>query len=171
MGATMKRAILLAAFVLGIGSSCAHAEEPKKEKPKQISVRQKFVPGSKPMAGESEYEGASCTALSEGGPGGPGRLFMMAHSGVGDTFPVREEKGPDLFEVAVVEGDDEHLVLEVRTKDKDAAQKIQLKRDKLESVQVAEIKYDFLFPTVSVAAFENEKPTTPKAMIIVTRPK
>ena len=167
----MKTAIILTVFMLGIVASLANAEDAKaddtkKEKAKASLVPRRFVPGSKPMAGEAAFEGASSMALTDKGPPGPDVLWMMARSGVGDTFPIQKQEGPILFWVTVTEGDDTHLVLELPVKD--GTQKIELKRDKAVEAQVAGVKYEFRFPTMRVAAAENEKPTTPKATIMVT---
>jgi hypothetical protein len=170
----MKMPIIMSAFILGFVSFFAQAEDAKaentkKEKAKTTSVPQRFVPGSKPMKGESAFEGASWMSLTDKGPPGPNILWTMVRSGIGDQFPVQKEEGPILFWVTVTEGDDAHLVLELPAKD--GTQKIELKRDKAVEAQIAGVKYEFLFPTMSVAAAENEKPTTPKATIMVTCPK
>ena len=91
---------------------------------------------------------------------------MQAHAGIGDKFPVQGEAGVTLFEVLLAKGDDDHVVLEVTSKQR--PQKIDLARDKTGEVEVAGIKYGLEYPSVFVNAIGNTKPATPKAMIIVT---
>ncbi len=119
------------------------------------------------MKGESEFNGAVFSALTKGGLGGAENYWMEARSGVGGKFPVGEADGPKLFEVVVAKGDDDHLELETRCKG--ATAKLELKRDKTVDTEVAGQKYKFLFPNVYVAGKETDKPTTPKAMIIIKR--
>ncbi len=129
------------------------------------TVRLRFVPGGPPAKGAADFKGASQTAL---GPGPQkGVLWCQAHAGVGDHYPVMSKEGVTFFEVLLAEGDDDQVVLEIRSKE--GAKKIDLPRDKPRSVEVAGIKYDFLYPSVFVAAVPGEKPTTNKAMLMVTR--
>lgn len=58
----------------------------------------------------------------------PGVLFLMAHAGIGDTFPVQDGEGRTLFSVTVVDGNDDHLLTVVRSRE--GSQKIDLQRDK-----------------------------------------
>jgi hypothetical protein len=92
---------------------------------------------------------------------------MQARAGVGDRFPVGETDNATLFEVTVLEGDDERLVVEVRAKER--TQRVELPRDKAAPVEVAGQKYELRFPTLSVAAAPDEKPSTNKATIHVIR--
>jgi hypothetical protein len=121
-------------------------------------VRKRFVPG------KSEH-GASFSQLRPE-PDNRGGVFLQAWAGIGDTFPVREKDGPALFEVTVLNGDDDHLVLEVRSKA--VTQKIDVRRDKSEHVVVAGIRYELAYPSVSVSSAD--KQTTNQAMILVCRP-
>src|SRR5438128_501207 len=73
-------------------------------------VRQQFVPtDARASAG-----GASWSRL-RAFPNHPGVLWTQARAGIGDSFPVQEVDGQTAFEVVVAEGDDEHLVVEVRS--------------------------------------------------------
>ena len=110
---------------------------------------------------------ADWSALGNGPGAKEGTTVLMAHAGVGDTFPVQDKAGHTLGEVFIADGDDTHLQVEVRSKE--GLQKIELRRDKAVSVEMARSKIALLFPTVSVNAAENRKPTTNKAMLIVTR--
>lgn len=155
----------------------------------QTSVRERFVPtadGTTPQSyggvtNWSQLGPLDETAWREGkvpvstganwsrlGPG-PGEeagvLFLMAHAGISDTFPVQDEHGRTLFVVIVVAGDDDHLLLVVRSKE--GSHSIDLRRGKSVPVQVGAGKYDLLYPSVSMAAAKNAKPTTSKTMIIV----
>ena len=140
-------------------------DAPAVAKPSLVSVRMRFVPGGPPAKGSSDYEGASFTAL---GPGpAKGVLWCQAHAGVGDQFPVIDAQNVKLFDVRLAKGDDDHVVLEIRSKE--GVKKIDLGRDERGSVKVAGIEYELLYPSVSVAGAPDEKPTTNKAMLMVTR--
>lgn len=165
----MKALFVLSLHLISLSLQTATAAE--KDKPASLAPateqlkRVRFVPGSAPMKGSSDFKGASCTGLVPGPR--KGELWLQAHADVGDDFPVIDEKGVTLFEVLLKAGDDDHLVLEIHTKE--GKQKIDLQRDKAGAVTVAGIKYDLSYPSVSVAAAPNAKPTTNKAMLMVTR--
>lgn len=91
--------------------------------------------------------------------------MLMAHAGIGDSFPVGEKDKPKAFDVKLVAGDDDHLKLEVRTEK--GAEQYDLKRDGTVSVQVAGHKFTLAYPSVTVSS--EGKPTTDNAMIIVNR--
>jgi hypothetical protein len=140
------------------------ADVPASAKEKSVKLRMRFVPGGPPAKGSSDFEGAAFTDL---GPGPEkGVLWCQAHAGVGDEFPVIDKQGVKLFDVRLAEGDDDHVVLEIRSKE--GAKKIDLARDKRGSVKVAGIEYELLYPSVSVAGTPDEMPTTNKAMLMVT---
>jgi hypothetical protein len=133
---------------------------------KQYAVRQQFVPTTDAVARESSRGGASWTALVPLNDG-TGVSRLMAHAGIGDRFPVKEEDGRCLFEVLVVEGNDNHLLLEVRSVE--TPQRINLVRDKSVRVQIGGSKYDLAYPSVTVGAAKNEKRTTSQAMLLIHR--
>ena len=89
----------------------------------------------------------------------------MAHAGLGDTFPVKEDHKPKLFDVFVVSGNDAHLKLELRSEE--GLQQFDVKRDKEAIKQVKGRKYSFQYPSSTVSA--SEKSTTDKASIFVFR--
>ena len=91
--------------------------------------------------------------------------MAQARAGMGDTFPVQERDGRTLFRICVVEGNDDRLVLEIRTTE--APRRVELRRDKPVSVQIAESRYELLYPSVTVSS--GGPPTTTKATLIVTR--
>lgn len=147
-----------------------------------VSIRQRFAPASHaPVTNWAQFGPLDETAWHEGripvstdanwsrlGPGPakePGVLFLMAHAGIGDRFPVRDSSGRTHFVVIVAEGDDQHLLLVVHSKD--GAQGFDVWRDKPVPVVVGGGKYELLFPVTSVAAAPNAMPTTDKPMIIV----
>jgi hypothetical protein len=68
----------------------------------------------------------------------------------------------------MLDGDDDHVVLEVKTKD--VTQKLDVKRDKPESVVVGGVTYQLSYPSVRVNKSDNVT-TTDKAMIVVSRKK
>lgn len=111
--------------------------------------------------------GADWSALGNGPGTGGGRTGLMAHAGIGDTFPVQDKDGRTLGEVFIAAGDDTHLQVEIRSKE--GLQKIEVRRDKAISFQMAGSKIELLFPTVSVNAAEFNNPTTNKAFLIMTR--
>ena len=121
-------------------------------------VRKRFVPG------KTEH-GASFSGLRPG-PGKDGELFLQAWAGIGDKFPVKNQAGATLFDVAVVDGDDDHLVMEIRAKE--GIQKIDVKRDKSETAAVAGTRYIVSYPSVSVSSAEEA--TSNQAMLIISLP-
>ena len=129
------------------------------------AVRVRFVPDLHRKIGEASGNGASWSKLGAGPE--KGVLWLQAHAGIGDKFPVREKDDVTLFDVVVKEGDDDHLVLEIRSKK--ALQKIDLHRDKRGVVEVDGVKYEILYPSVSVAGGGKDSPTANQAMLMVTR--
>jgi len=123
-----------------------------------LPVRQRFVP-TKPSGNNN----ASWQNLGPD-PFRPGSLWAMGSAGIGDKFPVQEKAHEPLFEVTVIDGDDDHLVVEVSSKE--GSQQVELWRDKPVSVQIAERKYELRFPTAQVNPAD--KTTTDKAHVIVT---
>ena len=132
------------------------------EDQKQKSVRQIFAPA------KTEH-GASWSTLHSGGPGQPfkGAYWLQACAGVGDKFPVREEGKPVLFEVEVLSGNNDQLLVEVRSKE--MVQKITVVRYKRTIVESGGRKYELLYPSTSKAAKDGEQPTTNQAMLIISR--
>ena len=125
------------------------------------AVRQQFVPGPHDS---SSGNGADWTTLVRLFPDAPS-LAVMAHAGVGDTFPVHEEHQPTLFDVILISGDDAHLTLEVSSAE--GSRRFDLKRDEEVPVQVAGHKYTLLYPSITVSS--DSKLTTDKATIIIER--
>jgi len=94
-----------------------------------------------------------------------GVVAVMAHAGIGDTFPVKEEHKPKVFDVIVVSGNDSHLLLEVRSEE--GSQRFDVKRGKAVETQVHGQKYSLGYSSTTVSS--DEKQTTDKATIVVTR--
>ena len=128
------------------------------------AVRQRFVPAPSAGADESSRRGASCSALVPLRDGS-GVSRLIAHAGIGDIFPVKDEAGRCLFEVEVVGGDDDHLLISLNSIER--SQRIDLRRDKPVWVEIAGGKYDLAYPSVSVAAGKNEQPTSSQVMLLV----
>ena len=147
----MNTRLLILGLLAALSINTGFAED------KPHLIRKRFVPG------KSEH-GASFSALRPG-PDQSGGLFLQAWAGIGDKFPVREKDGPTLFEVTVLDGDDDHLVMEVRHKD--VTQKIDVRRDKAAFMTVEGIQYELAYPSISVSSAD--KPTTNQAMIMVCR--
>src|SRR5260221_9205271 len=149
-------------------SAPAAKENPK---PKTQAVRQKFVPAP---ADPSRGNGADFTALHHLVDDDPDVLMLMAHAGVGDSFPVQEDGKPKAFVVKVASGNDNKLELEIPW-DKEpetiifdkGPQKLTLQRDGATALSSEGFRYVFSYPSVTVAP--DGKDTTDKAMIIVNR--
>ena len=142
-------------------SGCA--SQPGKD---QGAVRQRFVPTPAPKRSESPRNGASWTALVPLNDG-TGVSRLMAHAGIGEHFPVSEVDGRCLFEVFVVGGNDDQLLLEIRSVE--TPQRIELVRDKPAQLAIGGCKYDLAYPSIMVGAARNAKPTTHQAMILIHR--
>jgi hypothetical protein len=153
---TAPLAILFATVIL-IASAGAESTD---KKPK--AVRQRFVPGTQDP---SKGNGANWSELHQINADKPGVLMLMAHAGVGDSFPVQEPGQPKAFEVAVISGDDDHLVLEVQGGEK--PQRVDLRRDATARVEVKGERYALSYPSVTVNAQDGA--STDKALIIVNR--
>jgi hypothetical protein len=91
-------------------------------------------------------------------------LSLHAWAGIGNTFPVCKEDSPTLFEVLVKAGDDDHLSLEILSKD--GTQPAELRRDDSAKFKVAGIEYEIYYPSVDVASTAKRR-TTNTAMLIV----
>jgi len=144
-----------------------------KESTKQ-AVRQKFVPAP---VDPSRGNGADFSILHHFEKDYPDVLMLMAHAGVGDSFPVQEEGKAQEFEVKVTAGDDDKLELEISW-EKAANPKLfegnkspmkrTLPRDgTLTLPQIGEFKYVISYPSLTVAS--DGKDATDKAMLIVNR--
>jgi hypothetical protein len=142
------------------------ALEPAAAPEKSRVARLQFDPNGKAWTGETAFKGASWTSLNPGLE--KGVLMLQARAGVGDSFPVQEKSGKTLFTVKLAEGNDSRLVLEISAKEQES-RKVELARDKRAEVEISGTKYELLFPTTSVAAATDEKPSTNKATVIVTR--
>jgi hypothetical protein len=167
--ATRLAGFLLLLTCTGVlrGSPETGTASPQGEKDKaanSILERLRFVPGGGPWKGETASDGASWHNLRPGLT--KGVLDMRGRAGLGDSFPVGVTDDTTLFTVKVVEGNDDQLTVEVNS---EGLQKVVLKRDKAEEVEVTGLKYKLLYPSTSVAAAPGEKPTTNKATIFVSR--
>jgi len=91
----------------------------------------------------------------------------MAHAGIGDSFPVKDEEGHCFFEVKITGGDDDHLLVVVNSIA--GSRRFDLRRDKSVWAEIGGSKFDLAYISVSVSAAKNEKPTTSQAMIMVYR--
>jgi hypothetical protein len=135
-----------------------------KPAPAQVAVPLVFNPGGGAWKGETPFQGASWSAL---GPGiEEGVLMLHARAGIGDKFPVQKKEGAVLFEVTLENGTDDHLVLLIHSEDIEL--KIKVTRNKATDFTVSGIKYQALFPKLTVAAAKGDKPTTNKATIMLT---
>jgi hypothetical protein len=159
---------LLAAALVPVGAADekAPAKDGQGEPAKAAAVatgavRQRFVPQKK---GKDEGNHASGTKLSRGMLE-PGQLTAMAHLGLDDVFPVRDEHGQKLFEIHLTDGNDQHLVLEIRAKE--VVQKIAVACNEATDVVVGGLKYELYYPATEVGP--NDPPTTAQAMIIISQ--
>jgi hypothetical protein len=154
-----KLTFILSVAVLSFSCAVCVGEDPP-----MTSVRLRFVPGGKAWKGETEFKGASWTRLGSGLR--PGELFMQARAGIGDGFPVEDTKGMTLFQIKLLEGDDDRVTVEVKSHSE--TQKFVLHRDQSSAVSVAGKKYQLLYPSVSVSADPKENPSTNKATLMAT---
>lgn len=128
-------------------------------------MRLKFVPEGGAWKGETAFKGASWTNLAPGLT--KGTLFLHAKAGIGDKFPVQDKAGVTLFEVRLLEGSDERIVVEVLNGDR--AQKVELPRDHIAKVEVGGLTYELRYASVSVDPAKDPNPSSNKATIFVTR--
>ena len=147
----------LVVFVIAL-SACGCAVRDGNE---PDSVRLRFVP----VDTHAESGGGANWSRLSPAPNRPGALWTTVHVGLGDEFPVQDQDGRGLFDVVVPEATDDHFVLKIRSADD--SKTIDLQRDKPLTVQIAEAKYEFYYPTCNVSSAS--KTTTHKAMLIVTR--
>ena len=150
-------------FVCGCGVE--EKDQPDKEinlpkGPYPVKVRQRFEPVDSRQSGRS----ANWTALVPVSDR-PGALWVRAHAGIGDTFPVQEKDGPKLFDVAIPEGNDDKLLVEVRYQG--GMQRIDVPRDKVVTVEIGQRRYEWYYPSIYVNP--DGKATTDKAFLILTR--
>jgi hypothetical protein len=138
----MKTPLMLLLPLIALGIHTGYATDQDKPSPAsaEVATRIRFVPGGPSAKGATDFRRASWTALSPGPQ--KGVLWCQVAAGVGDKFPVIDKQGVKLFEVALGDGDDDHVVLEIRAKE--GTKKIDLQRDKPGAVKVAGIKYDFV---------------------------
>jgi hypothetical protein len=102
-------------------------------------------------------------------PSSPNRkLSLKARAGIGHKFPVHEEGGPTLFEVSLIQGNDDSLVVEVRSNE--GTQTLELERNAYVPVKVAGITYRLCYSAVNVSSTAGFS-TTNKAAFIVTAPR
>ena len=156
----MKRILhFLTAITLSTALPSLAADKPENYAPHSVRLRFVPVPHDTSNGGSADW-----TALA------PlfnikGVVAVMAHAGIGDTFPVKEEHKPKVFDVIVVSGNDSHLLLEVRSEE--GSQRFDVKRGKAALTQVNGQKYSLGYSSTTVSS--NEKQTTDKATIFVTR--
>jgi hypothetical protein len=160
---TMKRIVCYLTFAALIAALPASAAG-KPANPAAHSVKLRFVPvPHDPSSGK----GADWTALTTWDfLKQSGLVMVMAHAGAGDTFPIKEELKPKVFDVSVVAGNDAHLVLEIRSEE--GSQKFNVKRGKAVTTQVKGRKYSLAYASSTVASDEKNQ-RTDKASIFIFR--
>lgn len=132
------------------------------------SVRLRFVPGSAPSSPLESSEGAVWSSFSP--PPIPDATYLMfnGHAALGDTFPVAHPNEAALFEIRLVDGDDDHLSLELLFEG--GPKSIDVKRDSPEEVTIKGVAYRINYHSIEVSSAEG-KSTTNKATILVTKPR
>lgn len=132
------------------------------------SVRLRFVPGSAPSNPLESSNGAVWTSFSS--PPTPDATYLMLNgrAAVGDKFPVGHRDEPALFEIRLVDGDDDHVALELLFEG--GPKSINVKRDSPEEVTIGGVVYRINYPSIEVSSAEGIS-TTNKAMIVVKKPK
>ena len=153
-------ALFLCVLLAGCGASEIESAE--------HSVRLRFVPGSAPSSPLESSEGAVWSSFSP--PPIPDATYVMLNgwAALGDKFPVGHRNEPALFEIRLVDGDDDHLALELLFEG--GPKSIDVKRDSPEEVTIGGVAYRINYPSIKVSAAEG-KSTTNKATILVTKPK
>ena len=123
------------------------------------TVRQKFVPGE----GCTSCGNASWTDLGPH-PDDPSLLWMHAWAGVGHQFPVQSEPAKAIFIVAMIDGGDDALLLDVRADD--GNQRLTIRRDVPVHITLPQGRFEIHYPSVTVRA--GDSPTTSKAMLSIS---
>ncbi len=151
-------------FLLVLFAGCGASENGSAE----LSVRLRFVPGSAPSSPMESSDGAVWSSFSP--PPIPDATYLMlnGHAALGDKFPVGHQNEPAAFEIQLVDGDDEHLLLDLFFEG--GSKSLDLKRDSPEEVTIGGVAYRISYPSITVSSAEG-KSTTNKAMIVVTRAK
>ncbi len=137
--------------------------------PKAHSVRLKFVPAP---ADPARGNGANWSELHHFADDDPDVLMVMAHAGIGDSFPVQEKDQPKVMDVKIVSGNDDELELSFAPTEKpypnDSVPKtMKVRRDKTGSILFRGYRYLFSYPSVNIAS--DAKTTTDTPMLIVNR--
>jgi sialidase-1 len=130
------------------------------------TVRVRFVPGSPPSSPLESSDGAVWSALHPFPSRDSEEISLMAHAGIGDKFPVRTQNGPLLFEVMLEEGDDNRLSLVILLQE--TSKTVEIERDKPVDVEISGVTYTFSYPSITMAATE-ENATTNKAMVRISK--
>ena len=106
------------------------------------SVRLRFTPDdpSLTVAGSASWSRLGAF------PGGAARI----NTPLSGEFPITGEDGLIHFKAVLVGGDDDCLVLELRSEN--GSQRIEVQRDKPVTVRVAESKYEFSYPSIYVSS-------------------
>lgn len=130
------------------------------EKVNSSNLRQRFEPIDSKVSGR----GANWTAMVPA-PDRLGAFWLRAHVGIGDTFPVQEKDKPKLFDVMVLEGNDDHLLVQARCQT--SSQRIDIRRDKAVTVEIEGSRYEWYYPSAYVNP--DGKTPTDKVLLILTR--
>jgi hypothetical protein len=144
-----------------LASGCASQDANK-----QHAVRQRFDPAKGSAARDSSRDGASWTALVPLNDG-TGVSRLMARAGIGERFPVKELDGRCLFEVLVVEGNDDRLFLQIHSVRR--PQRIELVRDQPVRVQMGGSQFDLAYPSVTVGVARKARPISSQATLLIHR--
>ncbi len=158
----MCKSMAIFLFVLFAGCGASEIESA------DHSVRLRFVPGSAPSSPLESSDGAVWSSFSP--PPIPDATYLMLNgrAAVGDKFPVGHRNEPALFEIRLVDGNDDHVALELLFEG--GPKSIDVKRDSPEEVSIGGVVYRINYPSIEVSSSEG-KSTTNKAMIVVTKSK
>ncbi len=148
-------AALLFSLILSSGCSTTPTD-------KQIAVRQRFIPSAGTT--DTSHNGASYSALVPL-KDGSGISRLIAHAGIGDAFPVKDEAGNCFFEIRLLSGDDDHLQIAINSIL--PSQHFDLRRDHPLWFKMDNHQYDLAYPSVSVAARKDEHPTSNQVMLLL----
>jgi len=155
----MQKCIVIVLGIFVCGCAVEENGDPSQEL-NPAKIRQRF----EPLDSKETGRGANWTALAEA-PERPGAFWLRAHAGVGDTFPVQEASGPKLFDVAIPEGNDEKLLVDIRYQG--GVQRIEVPRDTPVTVEIGGRRYEWHYPSLYVNP--ESQATSDKAFLILTR--
>jgi hypothetical protein len=131
----MRKLVCVLLVIVLCGCAAHESNEPH-------NVRLRFAPDDPSLT----VAGSVSWGRLGGSPGGA----ALIRTPLGGEFPIRDEDGRIHFKATLVGGDDDHLVVELRSEN--GSQRIEVQRDKPVTVRVAESKYELSYPSSYVSS-------------------